>query len=329
MRKVFITGATGLLGQAVIEELLQKGTYEVTAFVMPKDPLVKELPSSVKIVEGNILLKDSLRNGIEGGDAVIHLAALVSICKKDNEKMKLVNLQGTKNVVDVAIEKHCSKLIYISSSHVLGYHKGEKITESCFGRKTENIGAYETTKKEATSYVFEKAKEGLNASVIYPSGIISDHDKAMGEISTLLYQLASGKLRFYVKGGYAFVDSHDVARAIVAALEKGGQGEGYLVSGGYLSLEEIDQIVRRKYPHLKKGRIVPFFFTYLGLPFIMLHEKIGKKKPLYTYMSLKTVQTQADFDTSKAQKELGITFTPLETSIDYALDYIEKTTALK
>jgi dihydroflavonol-4-reductase len=241
----------------------------------------------------------------------------------------LVNLQGTKNVVDVALERHCSKFIYISSSHVLGYAKGEKITEAFFGRPTENIGAYETTKKDATAYVFEKAKAGLNASVIYPSGIISDHDKAMGEISTLLYKLASGKLTYYVKGGYAFVDSHDVARAIVSALDKGRPGEGYLVSGGYLSLEEIDAIVCRKYPHLKKGRIVPFFFTYLGLPFIMIHEKIGKKKPLYTYMSLKTVRTEADFDTSKAEQELGITFTPLEESIDHALDYIEQTTHLK
>lgn len=326
MRNVFITGATGLLGQAVIEELLRKGDYQVTAFVMPKDPLVKELPVSVNVKEGNILAPDSLREAIQEGDAVVHLAALVSICKKDNDKMKLVNLQGTKNVVDVALEKRCSKFIYISSSHVLGYHKGERITESCFGRKTENIGAYETTKKEATSYVFEKAKEGLNACVIYPSGIISDHDRAMGEISTLLYSLASGKLRFYVKGGYAFVDAHDVARSIVAALENGKPGEGYLVSGGYLTLQQIDEIVRRKYPHLKKGRIVPFFFTYLGLPFIMLHEKIGKKKPLYTYMSLKTVQTEADFDTSKTQWELGIVFTPLEESIDRALDYIESTT---
>ena len=329
MRRIFITGATGLLGQTLIEELHKQGYSSIVAFVMQGDPLEKELPADVTRIYGNILDKESLLSAIEEGDAVIHLAALVSIQKKDNERMRKINFGGTKNVVDAAAEKKCAKFVYVSSSHVLGYRKGKPIHESDFGGKTENIGAYETTKKEATAYVFSKAKEGLDASVVYPSGIISDRDYAMGEISTLLYKFASGKLTYYVKGGYAFVDVHDVARVIIAAMAKGKPGEGYLASGGYMTLDEIDEAVRERYPSIKKGRIVPFFFAYLGLPFIMIHEKLSKKKPLYTYMSLKTVRTMANFDTSKTERELGITFTPLKQSINQALSFIEKTTSLK
>jgi dihydroflavonol-4-reductase len=254
---------------------------------------------------------------------------MVSIRKSDNEKMEKINYHGSVNVINAAIANKAKKLVYVSSSHVIGYKDGAPIKESDFGMKTENIGAYETSKKKATEYVFMKASEGLNASVVFPSGIVSDNDKAMGEISTLLYKLSTGKLTYYPRGGYAFVDVHDVARGIIAASKVGKKGEGYLLSGGYLSLDEIDSIVRERYPNLKKGRVIPFFFAYLGLPFIMIHEKISHHKPLYTYTSLKTIRTHALFDTSKAQKELGITFTPLKTSINNALSYIEKTAPKK
>jgi hypothetical protein len=78
------------------------------------------------------------------------------------------------------------------------------------------------------------------------------------------------------------------------------------------------------YPGLKKARIIPLWTAYLGLPFISIHERLSKKKPLYTVVSLKTIQTPADFDTSKAEKELGITFTPLKDTINRALDSIDK-----
>lgn len=329
MDRVFITGATGLLGQTLIEELLKSGYTDIAAFVMKNDKLEQELPSSVRRLYGNILDRKSLSSALQEGDIVLHLAAIVSIEAKDNDKMRLVNVIGTENVVDEAFAKKCSKFIYVSSSHVLGYKKHRPIVESDFGGKTENIGAYETTKKEATAYVFQKAKEGLNASVVYPSGIIADRDYGKGQISTFLYQLASGKLSFYVKGGYAFVDVHDVARVIIAAMEKGRQGEGYLASGGYMSLEDIDRVVRRRYPHLRNSHIIPLWVAYLFLPLIILREKLLKRKALYTYMSLKTVRTKALFSTEKTTNELGIVFTPLEESINRSLTFIEKTTTLQ
>lgn len=325
MNHIFITGATGLLGAALISELAKQGYQDITAFIMKGDPLEKRLPPYVKRAYGNVLAPESIAASMEEGDFVIHLAAIVSIQRKDDEKMKRVNVEGTKNVVDCAIAKKAAKLVYVSSSHVLSYHKdGSVITEKDFGGATEDIGAYETTKKEATAYVFAKAKEGLNASVVFPSGIISDEDYGEGEITTLLYKLSTGKLTYYVKGGYAFVDVHDVARVIIAALFKGKPGEGYLASGGYMTLDEIDQEVRKNCPNVKKGRIIPFWVCYMVLPFIMLHEKISGKKPLYTYMSLKTVRTKANFSTEKAEKELGIKFTPLSESIRRSLLFVEK-----
>jgi len=329
MPRIFITGATGLLGQTLIEELLKSGHDHLAAFVMKGDKLEKELPPSVERIYGNILDNESLLSALQVGDSVLHLAAIVSIEAKDNEKMRLVNVVGTKNVVDAALSKGCSKLVYVSSSHVLGYKKTGLIVESDFGGKTENIGAYETTKKEATAYVFSKAKEGLNASVVFPSGIIADRDYGRGPVTTMLAQLASGKIPFFVKGGYAFVDVHDVARVIIAAMEKGRPGEGYLASGGYMSLEDIDKAVHRRYPHLKKSRLIPLWLAYFSLPFMIIREKFLKKKALYTYMSLKTVRTKAFFSTEKTTKELGIVFTPLEESIDRSLTFLEKTTTFK
>lgn len=324
MEKYFVTGATGLVGTQLLRELVSRGETDITAFLLKGDPLKKELPPFVKVVEGDITDRASVFNALGEGMTILHLAAYISIKKKDKKRMWAINYEGTKNLVDAALSHHAKKLVYVSSSHVLGHLKGAKITEEGFGLPTKSIGDYEETKKAATKYVFEKTQtEGLDASVVYPSGIIGSPDERMGEISTLLYKLASGKLRTYVKGGYAFVDAKDVAKGIYLASLRGRSGQGYLLSGGYLSLSDIDAVVRARYPSLKKGRTVPFFFAYLGLPFIALHEKILKGKPMYTYVSLRTVQMKADFDTAKAHKELEMEFTPLNESIAHVLQWLE------
>jgi dihydroflavonol-4-reductase len=322
--RIFITGATGLLGLTLIKELQKQKLGPIVAFTLPHDKFASLLPKDVEIIEGDILNEDSLTKAIKKDDIVIHLAAYISI-SGDKAIMEKINIGGTKNVVDVALKNGAKKLVYISTSHVLPFFKGKKIVESDYGKEGGNpIGYYETTKRAATDYVLSKTKEGLDASIVFPSGILSDEDPRLGEISTLLYKLKTRKLTFIVKGGYAFVDVHDVARGIIKAATIGKKGEGYTLSGGYLTIKDIDDIVVAHYPGLKKARIIPLWTAYLGLPFISIHERLSKKKPLYTVVSLKTIQTPADFDTSKAEKELGITFTPLKDTINRALDSIDK-----
>ena len=315
----FVTGATGLLGLALIKELIKENRGPITAFVMENDKYAFLLPSSIEIKTGNILNKQTLEDSIQEGDVVIHLAAFISI-SGDKAAMKKVNYDGTRNVVDVSVEKKVAKFIYISTSHVLPAFAGKKIVESDYGKEGSHpIGYYESTKKMAADYVFEKAKEGLNATILYPSGILSDDDPREGEISTLLFKLKTGKLTYIVRGGYAFVNALDVARGIIAAIDKGKKGEGYTLSGGYLSIEDIDNVVVKHDPRVKKARLIPTWSAYLGLPFIAIHERLSHKKPLYTFVSLRTIKAPADFDTSKASKELGISFTPLEDTIENIL----------
>lgn len=321
---ILITGATGLLGRALIREAEAQNYHDIKALVLPNDPLISTLSPSVQVVYGDLLDPISLQNAIQKDDIIFHLAAYISIARSGNPLMKKINEDGTKSLVDAAISQGAKKFIYVSSSHVLAYQKTRPILESDFATDCRPIGYYEVTKKNATRYVYRKAAEGFNATVVYPSGIIGYPDEGMGEITTLLYQLAKGKLRTLVKGGYAFVDVHDVAKALLATIEQGRPGEGYTLSGGYLTIEEIAAIVRRRYPQLKKARKAPLFLAYLGLPFIALHEKIRGGKPLYTYVSLRTIQTPALFSTAKAEKELGIHFTPLEESIDQALSALEE-----
>lgn len=313
--RYFITGATGLLGLALVQELQKRGEKDITAFVMPNDGFAKYLPKEVKVVTGDILDKDSLMSSIQTSDIVIHLAAFISI-SGDREKMRLVNYVGTKNVVDVALEKKVRKFIYVSTSHVLPSFEGKKIVESDYGKEGSHpIGYYESTKKMATDYVFLASSKGLNATVLYPSGILSANDPRCGEMTTLLYKLKKRKLTYIVKGGYAFVDVDDVVKAIIQAIEKGKSGEGYTISGGYLSIKDIDDILVSYCPTIKRARLIPTWSAYLGLPFIAIHERLSKKKPLYTFVSLRTLRAPSDFDTSKAKNELGITFTPLEDTI--------------
>lgn len=320
--RYFITGATGLLGLALVNKLVKEKKGPIVAFVLSNDPYEKYLPPEVEIRHGDIMREKTIENALENGDLFFHLAAYISLSGAQKE-MEEINVGGTKNVISACLKKKVKKLIYVSSSHVLPAINRHRIKESDYGKKGERpIGDYENTKREATDLVFHSQTLGLNISVVYPSGILSSEDPRVGEISTLIEKLKNGKLRYIVKGGYAFVDVRDVVEGLLKVSETEKSGEGYTLSGGYLSILDISKTVLEGTE--RKVKMVPLFFAYLGLPFIMLNEKIKGGKPLYTPVSLRTLKAPSDFDTSKAQTELGITFHDVRESIKDISKTIER-----
>ena len=313
-----ITGATGFLGSAVVQLLLAHGC-RVLALVMNNDPLIHTLPKNVTTFFGDLTDQDSLRDFFAaGGDnfCVLHCAGLVSISSKPGEAIYAVNVQGTQNILNLCQEYHAAKLVYVSSVHAIPEKpKGTEIAETTTFSPELVRGDYAKSKAMATALVLQAAKEGLNASVVFPSGIIGPGDLGKGSITNMLLSFLAGKLPLAVKGGYDFVDVRDVAAGILACAERGLPGHGYILSGHYATIRDILELVKKTVNLRRSVSYLPISFAKLVAP---LYEKISlrRREPLYfTPYSIAVLDSNGAFSRSAATTALGYTPRPLSDTI--------------
>lgn len=167
-----LTGATGLLGGNLVKELIDRG-HTVRALVLPNDPAGAQLPCGVEIIAGDLLDDGALERffSIPGNCEmiVIHAAGIVTMDPNPSEKVRLVNVEGTRNIVEKCIRHHVRKLVYISSTSVIPeLPHGQKISEVETFDPEQVTGYYAKTKAMATELVMQAVREHeLNASVIF------------------------------------------------------------------------------------------------------------------------------------------------------------------
>ena len=177
--RYLITGATGFLGRAIVEELARRNV-RVDALVLHDDPYVALLPEKVRTVIGDICEDDSLERFFADTDnttCVIHCAGVISVASRSGSKLYQVNIGGTCKVVRQCLEHHIGKMIYVSSVHAIPEKpKNCIITEDCEFSPGLVDGDYAKSKAAATEMVFRAARQGLNVSIVFPSGIIGPGD---------------------------------------------------------------------------------------------------------------------------------------------------------
>ncbi len=303
MSKIIVTGATGHIGNVLVRELIK--TQKVTVLVLPTENLEPLDKLDVNIVLGNVTDREFIFNFIEKDDVVYHLAGLIDIEDAPFEAVAKVNIEGTKNIVDACIKNGAKKLIYTSSVHVIDPVKNEKLVEPTVFDENKVVGNYAKSKLIATRYVFEECrKHNFDAIVVYPSGVIGPYDFRVSQLGQVVLDVVNKKLPAYIEGGYDFVDVRDVVFGIIQANKKGRSGEGYLLTGRYVSLKELMQILNKIVGRKHLPPKLAHWFVHLMMPFVNLHYKVQKKKQIFTKYSLYTLLANANFDNSKARKEL-------------------------
>ena len=203
--KYLITGATGFLGRAVLAQL-RDTKAEIRALVMEGDLLARELPQNVRVITGDVCDEAALGRFFAGADehtCVIHCAGMISVATHPGDRIYRVNVDGTRNILKFCRQCGVGKLVYVSSVHAIPEKpKGTEIAETTVFSPELVRGDYAKSKAMATALVLQAAKEGLNASVVFPSGIIGPGDLGKGSITNMLLSFLAGKLPLAVKGGY-------------------------------------------------------------------------------------------------------------------------------
>jgi len=317
---VFITGGTGFLGTYIISELLNKG-YRVKAirrsnkipFFMPAD-----IANNVEWIEGDILDIIRLAEVMEGSDIVIHAAAKVSFIAKERKEMYKTNIDGTINVVNVALEKKIKKLIYISSVAALGRRDdGAMINEGKQWEETKLFTHYAISKYHAEMEVWRAIAEGLDAVVINPSTILGYGD--WNTTSCALFKSAYNEFPWYTNGANGFVDVHDVAKIVVLLLQNNISAERFLISSDNWSFRQLLNSIADGFAKKHPSKEASALLGSIAWRIEKLKSLFTGQRPLLTKESAKIAQSKAHFDNSKIQQYLpGFTFTPLKLSIDQA-----------
>jgi nucleoside-diphosphate-sugar epimerase len=322
MQKVLVTGGTGFLGAYIIKELIEKG-YQVRA-IRRTNKLPAYIPPSIfeKVDwrEGDVLDVISLQEAMEGIDAVIHSAAIVSFSRKDRKKMVQVNSEGTANIVNLALENGVKKLIHISSVAALGRTtSGGRVNEEKKWEDSRINTDYARSKHKAELEVWRGIGEGLEAVILNPSTILGFGDWNTG--SCAIFKSIYKEFNWYTPGLNGFVDVEDVAKVTTAFLENNISAERFIVNGDNWSFQQLQETIAdafgKKRPRKKAG---PFI---LGIAWRLerLRSIFTGHRPLITKQSVKVALSRTWFENDKLKRSLpGFSFTPLDKSIQKACE---------
>jgi dihydroflavonol-4-reductase len=302
---ILVTGAGGHIGNVLVRELLSKGE-RVRALLLPGESRQSLSGLNIEIVEGNVLDPASLDAAFKDIQDVFHLAGIISIQSSGNEMVHRVNVEGTRNILKAAREHSIRKLIYTSSIHAfLRIPPGQIIDERIPFDVTCCVGEYDYSKAEASLAVQQAAKEGLNAVLVCPTGVIGPHDYRRSEMGQVILDSLKPSLQLTIEGAYDFVDVRDIAKGEILALEKGKAGEAYILSGEQISMLSLAHRVRElagiHAPILK----LPYPAAKLAAQFTGLYSRLTHQKTRLTHYSLVTVVGNSTISHAKATQELG------------------------
>lgn len=313
--KLLVTGATGFLGAWLVRRLLDEG-HDVRIIKRAKSSLEELEGLKLDIVPGDVTDRASLGAACRGVDSVFHLAGLVAYTRAQRAAMELVNVEGTRNVVDACRENGVRRLLHMSSVVAVGASFDGKVPlneNSPYELAHLDLGYFET-KRAAEAIVKAAVKRGeIDAVMINPSTIYGPADAKKGSRGVQV-KVARGKFPVYPPGGVSVVAVEDVVDAVVAAWQRGRTGERYIVSGENLTLKEVFERIASeagvKPPSIRLPRPAIFALGKLG-DFL---ESIGKKGPINSENAWTSVLYHW-FDSSKAKNEFGLKFKPASHSI--------------
>ena len=316
--KYLVTGATGFLGRAVAEELVRRKA-QVHALVLHDDPCINLLPKEVHTVIGDVCDKGSLSDFFADADSrtcVIHCAGIVSVASRPGPRLYQVNVGGTWRVLRQCMAHDVGKMVYVSSVHAIPEKpKGCIISEDCEFSPGLVDGDYAKSKAAATELVFDAAKRGLNASIVFPSGIIGPGDLQGGSFTSMAKSFLAGKLPLAVRGGYDFVDVRDVANGILACSESGEPGKGYILSGCYVTICRMLQLVGKAAKLKHRSICLPLGLARLAAPYYE-RRSLRERKPLFfTPYSVSVLASNGQFSHAAASECFAYQPRPMEETL--------------
>jgi len=312
---IVVTGAAGHAGANLVRALAAQGR-PVRALVHLDRKALEGL--DIEVIQGDICDPDSLLKAFEGAEVVYHLAARISISKDPWSLLEAVNVTGTGNVVEACLRCGVRRLVHFSSIHTLTDTAADiHVDESNPLVESRRYPPYDRSKAAAEGEIRRGIEKGLDAIIISPTAIIGPHDYRPSHFGEALLRLANGRLPALVSGGFDWVDVRDVVRGAMRAEAIAPTGAKYILSGHWLSLREVAKMTEQITGVKAPSSICPMWLARIGAPFITAFDRLARRRPLYTSVSLQALRGHRHISHQKATRELDYHPHPFrETLID-------------
>lgn len=307
MARVFVTGATGVIGRALVGRLLERGD-EVVALARSQPAAQALAQRGVTVRRGEADDERALAEGMDGCAVAFHLAGVNALCVADPERMRRVNVDGAVAAVRAAKLAGLPRLIHTSSAATIGEPDGT-IANEWTAHRGWYLSTYERTKTEGERAALAAASELEQDVVCVNPSSVQGPGRASGTGRFLLAFL-DGRLKVFVDTHVSLVDIADCVEGHLLAAERGVAGERYLLSGIRLTILEALALAAEVAGVERRPRLVPHFLaTAAGAAAETGFRLLGRQPPVCREM-VRTLLHGHRYDGSRAERELGLVYSP-------------------
>jgi dihydroflavonol-4-reductase len=315
---ILVTGASGFLGSAIAAALRVRG-HDIRVLARPSSPRTNLNPADT-LCEGDLRDRASLAAALKGARFLFHAAADYRLWARDPEEIHRNNLEGTRLIMEEAHRAGVERIVYTSSVATLKPIEGGSATEDRPLAEGEGIGAYKRSKVAAERLVEAMIRrDGLPAVIVNPSTPIGPRDVRPTPTGRIIVEAASGRMPAFVETGLNLAHVDDVAAGHLAALDRGGLGERYILGGDNVfladMLADIARLVGRRPPTVKLPRTLLYPIAY-GAEVLA---SLRGVEPFITMDGLRMARHHMFFDDSKARRELGYVSRPYREGLADAI----------
>ena len=313
--KALVTGATGFVGSHVTRQLIEAG-HSVRALYRSQKKLSQLADLELDAVPGDLDDVARLERACAGCDVVFHVAAKADYWKDDDrDVLWRVNVEGTRNLLTAARAAGVRRVVFTSSASTIGILPGAASADETtpFNLPPERFW-YAYTKLKAEEVAAGFAADGLDVVTLNPAVIIGPGDLNAISGSFIIETARFQWLLPLSSGGLAVIDVRDVARAHVAAIERGQSGERYILSAANLSYREFFGLIAAACEVRPPLLSTPDWLLEPTARFIDVLRRLGIQTPMDANQT-RLGRSHVCFDAGKANRELGAPQIDIETSL--------------
>jgi dihydroflavonol-4-reductase len=322
---ILVTGGTGLLGSHLLLDLVKSGKQvrAIKRASSDTDMVRKifsyyvsnpeELAAKIQWKDADLMDFGAIEDAMEGITEIYHCGAIVSFYPKDHKAMLKINIEGTANLVNKAIENKVEKFCYVSSVATLGRAENNDVsTEETYWVPSKRNSVYSISKYGAEREIWRGMEEGLNALIINPSVILGP---GFWQDNSGLFRLVWEGLKYYTRGVNGYVDVRDISKAMIGLMAGNHFGQRFICSAENLSYQDFFSLIAKNMNKPAPSVNVPPSMTGIAWRVEAVRAFLTGSKPEITREMAITTSQIYTYSSEKLCTTLDFKFRPMEETM--------------
>jgi dihydroflavonol-4-reductase len=316
--RVFVTGASGLIGGALLSRLNERGDA-VVALARSDAAAAALAGRAAEVVRGDVLDEDAIAAGMKDCELTYHVAGINTLCAADAASLFHVNVRGPETVVRAAARARVGRVVLTSSAAALGEEK-RTVGREDSPHRGSYLSAYERSKHEGEVAARAAARRaGVELVSVNPSSV--QGPGRSGGTGRILIAYLNGRLRAFVDTCISLVDIRDCVEGHVLAAERGRPGERYVLSGASLTSREALELVSDLTGVADRVRFLPPPVAVAAAAGVEVGFRLVRRSPPVCREMVRTMLHGHRYDGSRAARELGLIYTPVRETFARTVEW--------